>query len=280
MDTLSCIGRGGYGVVQVAKWQGQLVAVKTVSRYDTHYRHELEVMRRVKSPFIVPLLGAYEDSNRLHLIMQFCCGGDLFRLATMPTWQPSISTIVFYVAQLALTLKFLHDHGVVYGDLKLENVLLDSRGYTRLVDFGMARTGVKRTHGACGAKGSIHTAAPELLRGDDTYGHAVDVWALGCVTYELLTGLHYAPHEAECKLVTNEDARRFVRFMLDEDSETRPTMTGVLNHAFFKDVDWKALKLKTMKAPWTPDVNKVHFDDDFINMPIEPVDLERCVKVV
>lgn len=279
MDTLACIGRGGYGVVHVAKWEGQLVAVKSVRKSGVQYRHELSIMRRVKSPFVVQLVAAYETDKELHLVMQYLCGGDLFRLVVSPEWRPTREVATFYLAQIALTLKFLHYHTILFGDLKLENIMLDARGYIRLVDFGMARHGVKKTHGAQGVGGSLHTAAPELLRGEDTYGLAVDVWALGCVAYELFTKNYYDPKDADCKLVHDEQARAFVQFLLDEDAETRPVMNEVVDHAFFKQVDWSALKLKTLRAPWKPDANKLYVDDEFSAAAVDVIDLDACAKV-
>lgn len=278
LEVFSCIGKGGFGTVQVGKWGNKMVAIKTVSKGG---RQELDLLKAIKSPFVVRLFGAFEEEDKLHLVMQFCAGGDLFRRTMMMPTRMLPEHARFYLAQVGLVLKFLHRHGVLYGDLKLENLMIDSRGYLRLVDFGLSQRKVSHVTGAYGPRGSIYTAAPELRRGERTYGLAVDIWAFGCVAYELLTQQHFLSHEdMECKCVADPVAREFVTSLLKFEPGDRPRIDKVLDHAWFDSVDWTAIHLKTATAPWVPDADEAHFDDEFLDLPIEPMDFALCKRVL
>ncbi|CAM9607027.1 unnamed protein product, partial [Ectocarpus sp. 8 AP-2014] len=153
---------------------------------------ELAVLKQCSHPFIVSLSpgGQFQTSRHLHLVLNYCPGGDLFSLLARVGRLPEAQVRVC-AAQLALALRHLHSKHIAYRDLKPDNVCIDARGHAVLVDFSLARTGLDvapdgKTFTFCG---SAAYAAPEIItkEGHDT---RVDLWSLGCVVFEALVGEH------------------------------------------------------------------------------------------
>ncbi|XP_042369720.1 protein kinase C zeta type-like, partial [Plectropomus leopardus] len=122
----------------------------------------------------------------LFLVIEYVNGGDLMfhmqRQRKLPEEHAR-----FYAAEICIALNFLHEKGIIYRDLKLDNVLLDHEGHIKLTDYGMCKEGIRpgdTTSTFCGTPNYI---APEILRGED-YGFSVDWWALGVLMFEMMAG--------------------------------------------------------------------------------------------
>jgi serine/threonine protein kinase len=145
-----------------------------------HTRTERSVLGYVRHPFVVGLQMAFQTRDKLFFVLDYCAGGELFcHLQRLGKFAEPRAR--FYTAELVLALAHVHALGVVYRDLKPENVLLDARGHVRLTDFGLSKEGVtlhaKGAHSFCGTPEYL---APEILarRG---HGRAVDWWSLGAL---------------------------------------------------------------------------------------------------
>lgn len=140
-----------------------------------------------RHPFVVPCTHHWQTRKQLFIVTEYVPHGEL-RLAWKALGGFSEKLVRVLIAELALVLDFLHCAGVIYRDLKMENVLLDEEGHVQLIDFGLARwlSYCGRAHTVCG---TMQFMAPEVL-GAQPYCHAADWWSLGIMMYTLLVG-HY-----------------------------------------------------------------------------------------
>lgn len=143
-------------------------------------------MEAVKHPFIVDLIYAFQTDGKLYLILEYLSGGELFvHLEREGIFMEDSAS--FYLAEIVLALEHLHRQGIIYRDLKPENVLLDAQGHVKLTDFGLCKEAVAEggtTNTFCG---TIEYMAPEILTRKG-HGKAVDWWSLGALMYDMLTG--------------------------------------------------------------------------------------------
>ena len=133
---------------------------------------------------------AFQDEQRLYMIMEFVNGGELFYHLKQNKQGFEEDRAKFYAVEMLLALDYLHTQGVVYRDLKPENILIDSKGHIRLTDFGLSKAGLNETDGRTESFcGTPEYLAPEILR-EKHYGYSVDWYSFGLVLYEMLTGIN------------------------------------------------------------------------------------------
>merc|ERR1719401_3295131 len=152
-----------------------------------HTMAERRVLQNTAYPFIVSLHYAFQTPTRLHLVIDYCPGGELFfHLSGDTRFDEGRSR--FYSAECTLALEYLHRLHVVFRDLKPENVLLDAEGHVKLTDFGLSKEGIQDNHSAKSMCGTPEYLAPEIL---DKKGHgkAVDWYSTGALMFEMMTGL-------------------------------------------------------------------------------------------
>ena len=142
-------------------------------------------------PFICTLHATYQDKDLLYMLLECVKGGELFQLIRTSSHSMDITSCHFYAACVVDALAYLHSNRIIYRDLKPENLLIDTDGYLKIVDFGFAkrlkRKHVYRTYTICGTPDYM---APEMLM-NMGYGVSVDVWAVGVLIFEMICG--YAP---------------------------------------------------------------------------------------
>jgi serine/threonine protein kinase len=288
---ISVIGKGSFGkVVLVSKKETQeLFAMKILSkehcvrrRQVKHTKTERDVLAMVSHPYIVCLHHAFQTSDKLYFVMDYCPGGDMFHhLAKQRRFSERVCSV--YAAEIVLALEYLHSFGIIYRDLKPENLLLDGNGHLKLADFGLAKDNVHdATYGASSACGTPAYLSPEVVN-KQTHGNAVDWWGLGMVTFEMLTGLPpwYSPDHkkilrqikgADARTLrypkaTSAEARSFVVALLEKSPGNRLGSGGnvggveaIKQHPFFQlhQIDWVALLDGQVQAPYDPWGGKKH----------------------
>lgn len=275
------LGKGGYGkVFQVRKTTGadsnSYFAMKVLKKAsivrnqkDTaHTRAERNILEAVRHPFIVELVYAFQTGGKLYLILEYLSGGELF----MHLEREGIfleDTTCFYLCEIILALEHLHNLGIIYRDLKPENVLLDAQGHVKLTDFGLCKEHIQEgtmTHTFCG---TIEYMAPEILTRSG-HGKAVDWWSLGALMFDMLTGM--PPFTADNRKNTIDailkgkliipaylatDSRDLIRRLMKRQVSQRlgsgPTDgQAVRGHPFFKNVIWDDVLARRLDPPIKP----------------------------
>ena len=202
------IGRGGMGVVYEATQLSlsRKVAVKVLSftladdsSFRERFRREQRVMAAFEHPNVCPIYEAGEVDGRLYLVMRLVRGPTLKDLIVAQELDPGRTAQI--IAQTADALDTAHEAGLIHRDIKPQNVLIDERDHAYLADFGLAVTsseiGITQTGQFVG---TIDYVSPEQIRGEPATAMA-DVYALGCVLYEALTGEVPYPRDSDAAVL-------------------------------------------------------------------------------
>uniref|UniRef100_A0A8B9HR32 protein kinase C n=1 Tax=Astyanax mexicanus TaxID=7994 RepID=A0A8B9HR32_ASTMX len=241
-----------------------------------------ETVNSVRHPFLVNLFACFQTKEHVCFVMEYAAGGDLMMHIHADVF--SEPRAVFYAACVVLGLQFLHEHKIVYRDLKLDNLLLDTEGYVKIADFGLCKEGMgyqDRTSTFCGTPEFL---APEVLT-ETSYTRAVDWWGLGVLIFEMLVGESPFPGDDEEEVfdsIVNDEVRypRFLsteaisimRRLLRRNPERRlgageRDAEEVKKHPFLRNVDWGALLAKKIQPPFVPTIkgreDVSNFDDEF-----------------
>uniref|UniRef100_A0AAR2JBM4 cGMP-dependent protein kinase n=1 Tax=Pygocentrus nattereri TaxID=42514 RepID=A0AAR2JBM4_PYGNA len=155
------------------------------NRQEEHIHSERGILSETNSPFIVKMYRTFKDSKYVYMLLEACLGGEIWSLLR-DRGSFDENTTKFCVGCVTEAFEYLHNKGIIYRDLKPENLMLDSDGYVKLVDFGFAKK-IK-----CGQKtwtfcGTPEYVAPEIIL-NKGHGLSVDFWALGILIFELVTG--------------------------------------------------------------------------------------------
>ena len=202
------LGRGGMGVVYEARQTalGRPVALKTLKFGPAtadelaRLRHEAEAIARLDHPHIVPVYEVGEHGGVPYFSMKYYPGGSLADRVRQPTADPQAAARL--MEAVARGVHHAHQRGVLHRDLKPSNILLDEAGRPHVADFGLAKQFDPTTTAALDTAvvGTPSYIAPEQARGDRAVTTATDVYGLGAVMYEMLTGT--PPFLADTPLAT------------------------------------------------------------------------------
>lgn len=192
---LGILGKGSFGEVFLVKHKvdGKLLAMKMLRKEIVvgqnlvkYVMTERNVLSSVHHPFIVALTAAFQTTDRLFLLLDYCPGGDMgWHLNKEKRFSEYRTRI--YAAEVLLALEYLHGRNVIFRDLKPENIVFDEKGHAMLTDFGLSREGVVDSTTAGSFCGSLAYLAPEVLKRSG-HGKAVDWYLLGVLIYEMLVG--------------------------------------------------------------------------------------------
>jgi len=291
---VAVLGRGHFGKVILARYKntGEYFAIKALKKGDIIARDEVEsllaekrifeVANSMRHPFLVNLFSCFQTKSHVCFVMEYAAGGDLMMHIHADVFTEPRT--VFYTACVVLGLQYLHENKIIYRDLKLDNLLLDTEGYVKIADFGLCKEGMgygDRTGTFCGTPEFL---APEVLT-ETSYTRAVDWWGLGVLIFEMLVGESPFPGDDEEEVfdsIVNDEVRypRFLsleaiaimRRLLRKNPERRLGASerdaeDVKKQAFFRNVNWEDLLMRRVPPPFVPTITGTedvsNFDEEF-----------------
>jgi mitogen-activated protein kinase kinase kinase len=259
------IGQGSFGSVYLALHAvtGELMAVKQVempsnmgtaldSKKNTMVealKHEIDLLRELKHPNIVSYLGSNTEDNFLNIFLEYVPGGSVAKM--LVTYGPlGESLIANFVRQILKGLAYLHSKDIIHRDIKGANILVDHQGSVKISDFGISKRveastlSGKKAGQRVSLQGSVFWMAPEVVK-QTAYTRKADIWSLGCLIVEMLTGQHPHPNCSQLQAIfkigrgsdqarptvpekASEPLKRFLEQTFEIEHERRPEASMLL----------------------------------------------------
>ena len=317
-EIIKIIGNGSFGKVYlgIEKQTKKLYAIKIQKKHllilqnqVEHAFYEFNILKlisgisnsnqknnnntkRIRNDSFSLIHHFFQDSKYIYFILDYVPGGELFTLMRKDI-KFSANNARFYITQIIDALDTLHKNKIIYRDLKPENLLLDSDGYLKFVDFGVAKQIENKTNTLAGTPTYM---APEIVK-QENYGFEVDWWSLGILTYEMTVGLDpwdendpmkiyekikkgiiYFPKNMDKKLknfiqhlLIGDPKKRMGTFSNDEQKEKENEnimnknanenkkeirKINIYDHIYVKNYPWKELRNKELIPFYTPKIKK------------------------
>ena len=249
------LGTGAYGIVYkvVKKSSNKIYVIKQIpllglsSKQKDDVKLEAKILSSVRSIYIVRYYESFEEKNYLNIVMEYCDGGDLCEFinknkSTRVLLREELVWNLFL--KICIGLATLHKYKILHRDLKTLNIFLTKDLDVKIGDFGVAKI-LTQSGFAKTIIGTPYYLSPELCE-EQPYNDKSDVWALGCILYELCTYKH--PFNAKCqaslvmKIIQSEpepihkyysyDLQKLINLILDKNHLTRPSCYNILNYPF------------------------------------------------
>lgn len=206
-EILKVIGRGSFGKVFLVRHKESLKLYAMKSLRKENFKNDKDknnwlieriILEKLKSNFVVQLHYAFQTPDKVYFVLDYMQGGDLF-YHLLKNKRFSASRVKFYIAQWVLALNDMHEKGIIYRDMKLENIMLDSKGNIKITDFGLSHLVAKNLNIAQDLEnnnsrelaysfvGTPEYLSPEVIKGTG-YTWSTDWWSLGAIMYEMLAG--------------------------------------------------------------------------------------------
>ncbi|KAK8846140.1 Microtubule-associated serine/threonine-protein kinase 2 [Tritrichomonas musculus] len=280
------ISSGAYARVYLGKKNktGDIYAIKVIPKTGLRQKNEVQrvkiekdILMKTYSPFMIRFFYSFIGEHNLYLVMEYLPGGDLYSVLQANGSIDEESSLV-YTVQIVLALQFLRENQIIHRDLKPDNILVDSEGHLKLIDFGLSYFGmVDRSLSFNGGSslltvtdscvGTPDYTSPEIIL-SQPHTFTADYFSLGCILYEFLVGIPpfhgQTPSETFQKVVkghydsesledNSEEVQDLISRLLCPDPKRRigaNSIDEIKNHPWFAGVDWN--KIEMLPKPFVP----------------------------
>ena len=246
-------------------------------------------------PFLLNLHCCFQTENRIYFVMEYISGGDLMWHIQKNRF--TAKRAKFYACEVLLGLKYFHDNGIVYRDLKLDNILLTTKGHIKIGDYGLCKEDMWHKSTTSTFCGTPEFMAPEIVAGK-AYDRSVDWWAFGVLLFQML--LCQSPFKGDDEddifnAIENDEVKYPINLsrqtvlvlqaLLTKDPSQRlgsgpRDAEEIMEHPYFHDVNFEDVLNCRIPAPYIPEVQSEHdysnFDKEFTSetprlTPVETV---------
>jgi len=256
-DPIRLVGKGSFGSVYLVRRRRdgahfvlKNMQIRNVPEKELQsYQNEVRLLTELEHPGIVSHIESFIDGDKQHMciVMGYCEGGDLAAFLKHKKGVPMReSEVLYHFVQMALALLFMHEKNILHRDLKTQNIFIKN-GLIQLGDFGISKALTGSHDFAQTCIGTPYYMSPELFQ-NKPYNHKSDVWALGCVLYEMMTYKHAFDANSINGLAQKilkgqiqqlpqtypKSLRSLVRSMLDLDPRGRPSISSILSMPFLR----------------------------------------------
>jgi len=289
---LKVLGRGSFGKVCLVQYQPtkEYYAMKSLKKDVLLDQDQIEstvlekkILQSLDHPFLVGMIFCFQTEERIYFVMPFIRGGELFQhLRTEKFFKED--KVRFYAASIGLALDYLHNNGIIYRDIKPENILIGEDGYLKLIDFGMAKI-IENGEKATSFCGTPEYLAPEIITGEG-HNKAADWWSFGILIFEMLCGIppFYCDNNEKMyelimhaelrfpkKLPISETSKDLLKKLLIKKQNNRlgsqKGFEEIKAHPFFEGFDFDGLLQKKIEPPFIPKLSGTldvgNFDEEF-----------------
>nr|XP_020459159.1 serine/threonine-protein kinase Nek1 isoform X2 [Monopterus albus] len=253
-EAVKKIGEGSFGkaILVKSKEDGRHYVIKEIgisgmpSKEREESRKEVAVLAKMSHPNIVQYKDSFEEGGCLYIVMDYCEGGDLFKkINSQKGVLFSEKQILDWFVQICLALKHVHDRKILHRDIKSQNIFLTKVGTVQLGDFGIARVLNSTVELARTCIGTPYYLSPEICE-NKPYNNKSDIWALGCVLYEMCTLKHAFEAGNMKNLVLkiirgsyppvsvhySQDLRSLLAQLFKRNPRERPSVSTILDKPF------------------------------------------------
>ncbi|CAD8067231.1 unnamed protein product [Paramecium primaurelia] len=281
------LGQGQFGNVYLVhnKIDKKNYALKCISKaqiieqnLEKHLAQEKQTLQTANFPLIMHFVKSFQDKNYIYFLEEYIKGMELFdvirEIGLLNTYDSQ-----FYIGSLILCMEYLHLNNIIYRDIKPENIMVDDKGFMKLIDLGTAKNLKNKNGRTHTIIGTPHYMAPEILSGKG-YTYSVDLWSIGICLYEFMCGnVPYAEdaddpydiyEEIQKKplsfpsVLKDRKAKKLIEQLLSKTPELRlgSSYASLKNNSFFEHFDYDSLMNRDLKPPYLPPKSKLQSDKE------------------